>query len=95
MEWRAACLMSRLHEAKREAGPSYLPHRVILHGDRATVETGEGASVPESEAAKFHDWEPIFPCDTITALGNVAREKPIKPIKALGRTPFDAFLDGW
>ena len=96
MDWRSACNLSKIREANRlaESGTG-LPHRAILHGEKATITNREGNGVLESDADRFHDWEPIFPCDTITALGNVAREAPKRP-DVTDRTevagPLEAYL---
>jgi hypothetical protein len=95
MEWRSACRMSAINDAHRLTRVPGQPYRAILYGNgRATVVDCDGHKLVESEADKFHDWEPVSRVDPITALGNVAKKAPIKPLKALGRTPFDSFLGG-
>jgi hypothetical protein len=94
MEWRSACHQSKIREAHRLPIRPGDPYRAILHGDQATITNKDGHSVLESDADRFHDWTPIYPCDTITALGNIARDAPKPVTKPEGPTPFDSFLGG-
>lgn len=103
MDWRRAILWSRAGKAYRYPSmadvddpgrPQFIFCRTIGKTREYFCRNFDHHSIPISEAARYHDWQPTDPTDAITALGNIDRDLPVEsqPEDA-SRGPLDVFLE--